>query len=80
MEVEISSNMKFFKLYPRGREAKSWDNIGAFQYVNLQLTIEIFLAPDHPGGVYNALVTQPKTHPWLLTKQTINVVHYEVLK
>jgi hypothetical protein len=27
MEVEISSNMKIFTLYLRGRETKSWDNI-----------------------------------------------------
>ena len=43
-EVEISSNMKFFKLYPRGREAESWGNIRTFRSIRLQSTTEIFLA------------------------------------
>jgi hypothetical protein len=33
MEVEISSNVRFFTLYTRGREARSWGNIGAFRSV-----------------------------------------------
>ncbi len=57
MEVEISSNVKFFKLYPRGREARSWGNIGAFRSTISQSTAEIFLTPDHTGGVHNAFVT-----------------------
>ena len=57
MEVEISSNMKFNKLYLRGREAKSRDNIGAFKFVISQSTNEIFLAPNHIGGVQSASVT-----------------------
>ena len=47
MEMEISSNVKFSKLYPRGREAKNWGNIGDFRYVILQSTDEIFRAPAH---------------------------------
>jgi hypothetical protein len=50
MEVEISFNVKFFKLYPRGREGKSWDNIGAFRSLRLQSTVEIFLAHELMGG------------------------------
>jgi hypothetical protein len=45
MEVEISSNVKFLKLYPRGREARSWGCIGAFTLVTSQLTAEIILGP-----------------------------------
>ena len=47
MKVEISSNMKFSKLYPRGREARSRGNIGAFRFVISQFTAKIFLAPNH---------------------------------
>ena len=58
MEVEVSSNLKFFKLYlRRRREAKSWGNIGAFRSVGSQLTSKIFQALDHTGGVHNASVT-----------------------
>jgi hypothetical protein len=44
MEVEVSSNVKFFKLYLRGREARRWGNIRAFRSIKSQLTVEIFLA------------------------------------
>ena len=47
MEVEISSNMKFFKLYPRGKKARSWDNIGTFRSLISLSTTKIFLACDH---------------------------------
>jgi hypothetical protein len=47
MKVEISSNVKFFRLYPRRRKAKSWGNIGAFRYVRSQSMAEKFLAHDH---------------------------------
>ena len=33
MEVKISSHVKFFKLYPRGREANNRGNVGAFRFV-----------------------------------------------
>jgi hypothetical protein len=56
MEVEISSNAKFFKLSPMGREAISWGNIGTFRSLRLQSTAEIFLARELMGGVHNALV------------------------
>jgi hypothetical protein len=58
MEVEISSNVQFFKLYMRGREARSWGKIGAFRFFGLQSTAEIFLAPDHTGGVLSASMTR----------------------
>ena len=57
MEVEMSSNVKFFQLYPRGKEAKSWNNIGAFIYVRSQSTAEIFLAHNHMGGIHITSVT-----------------------
>jgi hypothetical protein len=47
MDVEISSNVKFSKLYPKGREAKMWGNIRDFKYVILQSTAKIFQAPAH---------------------------------
>ena len=59
----IPSNVKFLNLYPKRREAKSWDNIGAFRYVRSQLTVEIFLTPDHTGRVHSALVTRVSSHP-----------------
>jgi hypothetical protein len=49
--VEISSKVQFFKLYPRAREARSWGGIRMFRFVRSQLTTEIFVAPDHVGGV-----------------------------
>ena len=58
MKVEITSNMKFFKLYPRGREDRSWGIIGAFRFVRSQSTTEIFPTPNHTESVYNASVTQ----------------------
>ena len=58
MKVEISSNVKIFKLYPKGREAISWGNIGAFRSLRLQSTAEIFLARELMGGIHNALVTR----------------------
>ena len=51
MEVEISPNVKFFKLNPVGREAKSWGNIRAFKCLRSQSTAEIFLALVLMGGV-----------------------------
>jgi hypothetical protein len=47
MKMDISSNMKFFKLYLRGRETRTWGSIRAFRYVRWQWIAEIFLAPDH---------------------------------
>ena len=58
MEVEISFSVNFFKLYMRQREAKSWGNIGAFRSIESQSTTEIFLAPNHTGGVHSVSVTQ----------------------
>jgi hypothetical protein len=49
MEVEISSNVKFFKLHMRGREAIRWGNIRAFKSLISQSTVEIFLAHNHKG-------------------------------
>ena len=49
MEVEISSNVKFFEHYPRGREARSWGNIGAFRSLELQSTAKIFLMRELMG-------------------------------
>ena len=60
MEVGISSNVKFFKLYPRGGEAKCRGKIGAFRYVRSQSAAEIYLAPDSTGGVHNAWVMRRK--------------------
>jgi hypothetical protein len=57
MEVEMSSNVKSFDLFVKRREARSWDNKGAFRCVKLQSTAEIFLATDHTRGVHNASVT-----------------------
>ena len=57
MEVEISSNVKFFKFSTRGKEAKSWGNIGAFRSLKSQSMTKIFLARDHTGGIHNALMT-----------------------
>ena len=51
MEVEISSNVKFFKLYPKGREVRSLGSIGAFRSLTSQSTARISLACDHTGGV-----------------------------
>jgi len=47
-----------FQLLPKGSEAKSWGIIRAFKYVRSQLIAKIFLAPDHTGGIHNALVMQ----------------------
>jgi hypothetical protein len=49
--------VKFFKLYPRGREAKMWGSIGAFTNAKSQSMATIFLALDHTGGVHNASMT-----------------------
>jgi hypothetical protein len=49
VEVGTSSNVKFSRLYPRGREVRSWGNIRAFRYVESQATAEIFLAPRPHG-------------------------------
>ena len=57
MEVEISSDVKFFKLYPRKREAGSWGSLRTFKFIKSQLTTEIFLAPDLMGGIHSTLVT-----------------------
>jgi hypothetical protein len=35
VEVEISSNMTFLKLYPRRRESIIWGNTGDFKYIIL---------------------------------------------
>ena len=57
------SNVEFFKLYPRGRKARIWGIIGAFRFVKLQSTAEVFLAPNHTAGVHNASVMRPQvTH------------------
>jgi hypothetical protein len=58
MEVEVSFNVKFFKLYLVGREAISWGNIGTFRSLKSYLTAEIFLAHELMGGVHNASVTR----------------------
>jgi hypothetical protein len=58
MEVDILSNVMFFKLYPVGREAKRWGIIGAFRSLKSQSTAKIFLACELMGGIHNALVTQ----------------------
>ena len=50
-----------FQALPEGKEARSWDNMGAFRYVRSQLTAESFLAHDHTGGVHSTSVT--RTHP-----------------
>ena len=71
MEVESASNVKFFKLYPSGTEAKSWNKIGSSRFVRSQSMATIFLAPNHTGDVHNALVTrypndiQRKKHAYL---------------
>ena len=52
--VEISSNVKFFKLYPVGREAISWGSIRASRSLILQLTDKIFLAREVMGDVPSA--------------------------
>ena len=49
-----SSKGKFFKLYPVGREIRSWGNIGTFRSLRSQSTAEIFLARKLMGGVHNA--------------------------
>ena len=59
MKVKISSNVKCFELYPRGGEAKSWGIIETLRYAKSQSRAEIFLAPDHAGGVHNSSMTQP---------------------
>ena len=59
MEVEISSNMKFFKLYMSARKAISWGNIGTFISLRLQSTADIFLASELMGGVRSASMTRP---------------------
>jgi len=56
MEVRILSNVKFFKFYSWGSEARSWGKIETIRSVISQLTAEIFLTPDHTRGVHNALV------------------------
>ena len=68
--VEFSSNMKFFKLYLTGREAKSWGNIKSFRFVTSQSTAKIFLAPDHTGGIHNALMT------WTVDPHKSSFHHY----
>ena len=50
--------MKFFKLCPRGGEARSSGSIGALRSFRSQSTPEIFLVRDHKGGVHSALVMQ----------------------
>ena len=62
MEVEISSSVKIFKLYPVGRDAKSWGSIGAFRSLRSQSTAEIFLARELMGGIHNASLT--RVHPY----------------
>jgi hypothetical protein len=54
MKVEISSNLKFFKLYPKKNETINWGNIETFRSLILA---EIFLAREMIGGVHNASVT-----------------------
>ena len=56
MEVEISPIVKIFKLYPSKRKTRSWGSIGALQSVRSQSTAEIFLTPDHMGGIHITLV------------------------
>ena len=56
MKAKISSNMKFFKLYIRRRETRSWDNIRTFRFVISQSTAKIFLAHDYTGGIHSASV------------------------
>jgi hypothetical protein len=50
MEVETSSTVKLFKLYPGGREAKNWGSIGAFRSLKSQSATGIFLARALMGG------------------------------
>lgn len=73
MEVEISSSVKFFGLYLRGREARCWGNIGAFEYVKSQSMVEILLTHDHTGGIHNASMTR-QSHPWLCLVPTMKLV------
>jgi hypothetical protein len=62
MEMEISSNVKFLKLYPSGEEkATIGANIGAFRSIGSQLTGEIFVAHDHTAGVHNASLNDVPT-------------------
>ena len=42
--------VKFFKLYMRGREARSWANIGAFRSLITLSMAEIFLMRELMGG------------------------------
>ena len=59
--MEVSSNVKFFKLYPRGREARGWGTIrGAFRSLKSQSTAEIFLVRNHKGDIVNASLTRPR--------------------
>ena len=53
--------LKFFKLYMRGREVRSWGAIRTFRCVRSQSTAEIFLAHNHTGGVHNASATRVRT-------------------
>ena len=47
-----------FQALHEGRDTISWDNTEALRSVRSRWTAEIFLAPDHTGGVHNAWVTQ----------------------
>jgi hypothetical protein len=58
MEVEISSSVKIFKLYPRERNYRSGGNIGAFKFVISQSMAVIFLSPDFTGSIHSASMTQ----------------------
>ena len=55
MKVKISSNVEFFKHYPKGREAEIWDNKDnkeTFGSLISQWTAEIFLTRNLKGGIH----------------------------
>ena len=62
--MEVSSNVKLFKVYARGREEKGWGTVRrASRSLRSQSTAKIFLARNHKEGVVNASLTRPRDPP-----------------
>lgn len=60
LQVKTPSNLNFYRLCPRGRKIKSWENIGAFRSSRMQSTVEIYFAHDHMGKF-----TMPQWHGYV---------------
>ena len=76
-------DVKIFKLYPVGREARSWGNIEAYWSLESQSTAQIFLVHKLKEGIPNASMAQSAPSAmeiilvgsWQVSKETGKLFH-----